>query len=203
MANPVGKTAIFNKAIVLLGSRESLHSPDEEIPSAQSLSALWDIARRSALVLHPWNFAVAREKLQRDSKAPAFGYAYRYQRPPDCLRWLPWDTDDPFYFEGEEEGDFFLTDAPEVYLRYIGDHDELAKWPPLFVDVLAHTLALEYCEAKTGLKGLRQMIGDARDEYLRAARKADGLATGRRTRRRGVGSSRWAGARYRTGVLGR
>jgi len=203
VASPVGKTAIFNKAIVLLGSRESLLSPDETIPSAQSLSALWDIARRSALALHPWNFAIVREKLQRDEKPPAFGYAYRYAIPPTCLRWLPWDSDDPYYFDGEEEGGFFLTDAEEVYVRYIGDHDELAKWNPLFVDVLAHTLAHEYCEAKTGLKGLRQSIADDRDELLRAARKADGLATGRRARRRSVGSSRWAGARYRNGVLGR
>lgn len=198
-----GKTAIFNKAIVLLGSRETLLSPDEAIPSAQSLTALWDIARRSALALHPWNFAIIRAKLTRDTAAPAFGYAYRYKRPADCLRWLPWDSDDPFHFEGEEEGKFFLTDEEEIFIRYIGDHTETGDWSPLFVDVLAHTLAAEYCEAKTGLRGLRQSLLDAREEMLRAARKADGLATGRRNRRRRVGSSRWAGARYRNSVLGR
>lgn len=203
MSNPTSKTAIFNKAIVLLGSRENLLSHDESIPSAQSLTALWNIARRTALALHPWNFAVTRKKLQRDTKAPAFGYAYQFLRPADCLRWLPWDTDDQFYFEGEEEGDFFLTDEEEVHLRYICDHEQLASWPPIFVDVLAYTLAMEYCEAKTGLKGLRQSFADQRDEMLRMARKADGLATGNRKRRRSPASSRWAGARYRNGVLGR
>lgn len=199
----VGRTAIFNKAIVLLGSRAELLSPDETVPSAQSLNALWDIARRSALTMHPWNFAVTRKKLQRDTEAPAFGYAYRFERPEDCLRWLPWDSDDPYYFEGEEEGDYFLSDESEVYLRYIAEHTEEAKWSPLFVDVLAHTLAHEYCEAKTALQGLRRAIGEDREALLRAARKADGLATGRRARRRRVGSSRWAGARYRNSVLGR
>lgn len=203
MSGIPGKTAIFNKAIVVLGSRESLLSPDEAIPSAQSLTALWDIARRSALCLHPWNFAIVRQRLTRDTEAPAFGYAYRYKKPTELLRWLPWDSDDPYYFDGEEEGDFVLTDEEEVYVRFIAENISVEKWPPLFVDVLAHTLALEYCEAKTGLKGLRTAIADARDDLLRQARKADGLATGKRKRNRRVGSSRWAGARHRTGVLGR
>lgn len=203
MSTATGKTAIYNKAIVLLGSRETLLSPDEAIPSAQSLSALWDIARRSALAMHPFNFAIKREKLQRDTKAPAFGYAYQYKRPANMLRWLPWDSDDPYYFDGEEEGDFFLTDEPEIFIRYIGDHTDSSKWSPLFVDVLAHTLAVEYCEGKTGLMGLRRVLSEDREAMLRAARKADGLATGKRKRNRRVGSSRWAGARYRNGVLGR
>jgi hypothetical protein len=197
------KTAIFNKAIVLLGSRENLLSPDEAIPSAQSLTALWDIARKSALALHPWNFAVTRAKLTRDTKAPEFGYAYQFKRPKDCLRWLPWDSDDPWHFDGEEEGEFFLTDEPEIFIRFIIDHNDSTKWPPLFVDVLAYTLAAEYCEAKTGLRGLRQSLIEDRENLLRAARKADGLASGNRNRRRRVGSSRWAGSRFRNGVLGR
>lgn len=203
MGAATGKTAIFNKAIVLLGSRESLLSHDEAIPSAQSLTALWDIARRSALALHPWNFAVTRQKLQRDTKAPDFEYAFRFQRPPDCLRWLPWDSDDPFYFRGEEEGDYFLTDDEELHLRFISDHEDTTKWSALFVDVMAYTLAAEYCEAKTGMKGLRSSLLDEREALLRHARRADGLATGNRNRRRSVFSSRWAGARYRNGNLGR
>lgn len=197
------KTAIFNKTIVLLGSREGLLSHSEAIPSAQSLTALWDIARRSALALHPWNFAIVRDKLLPETTPPKFGYKRQFKRPSDCLRWLPWDSDDPYYFEGEEEGNFFLADDPEIYVRYVGDHDDTSQWSPLFVDVMAYTLAAEFCEAKTGLKGLRQSFIDEREGMLRAARKADGLATGKRNRRRRVGSSRWAGARYRNGVLGR
>ncbi len=203
MSAATSKTAIYNKAIVLLGSRETLLSPDEAIPSAQSLSALWDIARRSALAMHPFNFAIVREKLQRDTEAPAFGFQYRFEKPANMLRWLPWDSDDPYHFEGEEEGEFFLSDEPEIYVRYIGDHETISKWPPLFVDLMAHTLALEYCEGKTGLLGLRRAIGEDRDMIVRQARKADGLATGNRNRRRRVGSSRWAGSRYRNSLLGR
>lgn len=203
MTTATGRTAIYNKAIVLLGSRETLLSPDEAIPSAQSLSALWDIARRSALAMHPFNFAIVRDKLLRDTKAPAFGYAYQFKKPAEMLRWLPWDSDDPYYFDGEEEGEFFLTDEPEIFIRYIGDHTDSSKWSPLFVDVMAYTLALEYCEAKTGLAGLRNSLADEREGLLRAARRADGLATGKRKRNRRVGSSRWAGARYRNSVLGR
>lgn len=203
MSTATGRTAIYNKAIVLLGSRESLLSHDEAIPSAQSLSALWDISRRSALALHPFNFAIVREKLHRDTKAPAFGYAYQFKKPANLLRWLPWDSDDPYHFDGEEEGDFFLTDEPEIFVRYIGDHDDPSRWSPLFIDVLAYTLAAEYCEAKTGLRGLRQSLLEEREMMLRAARKADGLATGNRNRRRRVNSSRWAGSRFRNSVLGR
>lgn len=203
MTTATGRTAIYNKAIVLLGSRETLLSPDEAIPSAQSLSALWDIARRSALAMHPFNFAIEREKLMRDTQAPACGYQYRFLKPTAMLRWLPWDSDDCYYFDGEEEGEFFLTDEPEIFIRYIGDHTDSSKWSPLFVDVMAYTLAMEYCEAKTGLTGLRNALADERENLLRAARRADGLATGKRKRNRRVGSSRWAGARFRNGLLGR
>lgn len=203
MTTATGRTAIYNKAIVLLGSRETLLSPDEAIPSAQSLSALWDIARRSALAMHPFNFAIVREKLLRDTQVPAFGYQYRFAKPAEMLRWLPWDSDDCYHFDGEEEGEFFLTDEPEIFIRYIGDHTDSSKWSPLFVDVMAYTLAMEYCEAKTGLTGLRNALADERENLLRAARRADGLATGKRKRNRRVGSSRWAGARFRNGLLGR
>jgi len=203
MAGGTSKTAIYNKAIVLLGSRETLLSPDETIPSATSLTALWDIARRSALAMHPWNFAVTREKLLRRTTAPEFGSAYQFERPADCLRWLPWDSSDPHHFRGEEEGDYFLTDEEEIYVRYICDHEDTSRWSALFVDVMAYTLAAEYCEAKTGMKGLRQSLTQERDDLLRQAKRADGLATGRRERRRVVQSSRWAGARYRNGTLGR
>lgn len=197
------QTGIYNKAIVLLGSAESLRSHDEPLPSAQSLSALWDISRRSALALHPWNFAVRRAKLQRDTEAPEFGYAYQYELPEDCLRWLPWDTDSPYYFEGEEEGGLLLTDEEEIFVRYIYDHTEIPAWSPLFVDVMAYTLAAEFCEGKTGIKGLRTSLIDQRDKMVMSARKADGLATGARHRRRSVVRSRWAGARHRNGILGR
>lgn len=203
MGGPVGRTAIYSKAMVLLGSSEILLSHDEAIPSAQSLTALWDIARRSALAMHPWNFAVTRAKLARDTVAPAFGYDYRYAKPGDLIRWLPWDTDDPYYFDGEEEGAYFLSDHDEIYIRYVAEHIDPSQWSALFVDVMAHTLAVEYCEGKTTLRGLRRDLQEDRANLLTLARKADGLATGKRRRYRRVGSSRWAGARFRNAVLGR
>lgn len=203
MTAAASRTAIFNKAIVLLGSRESLLSHDEPIPSAQSLTALWDIARRSALALHPFNFAIARKKLLPDTVAPEFGYDRRFKLPAECIRWLPWDSDDEFFFDGEEEGGYLLANDPEIYIRFIADHDDPPAWSALFVDIMAYQLAAEYCEAKTGLKGLRQSFLDERDDKIAKARRADGLATGKRGRRRSPSSSRWAGARYRNGVLGR
>lgn len=203
MSAATGKAAIFNKVIVLLGSRETLLSPDDPVPSAQSLTILWDIARRAALVLHPHNFAIRREKLLPATEAPKFGYRYQFKLPNDCLRWLPWDTDNEFHFDGEEEGGFFLSDDPAIFIRYIADVADTALWSPLFVDVMAYQLAAEYCEGKTGLSGLRQSMLDERDAIMRAARRADGLATGKRARRRSASASRWAGARYRNGVLGR
>lgn len=207
MAGPSSQTDIINKATVLLGSSERLSNIDAGGANAANLRTLWDIARQSLLASHPWNFALKRAKLLPEETAPEFGYAYQFAVPEDCLRWLPWARGEQYYFEGEEEAGFILSDESTIYIRYIIDVEAEGKWPPLFADAMAYQLAFEYCEGRTQMSGLRDRLKDDLDRKLGrpvSAKLADGLSTGKRGRGNPQVQSRWASARHRpTGILSR
>lgn len=192
----ITQTDIFNKAIQLLGSTERLLTSLDASPRAESMLTVWKTARPAALSLHPWNFALTRKQLARDTAPPEFEYAYRYKLPPDCLRWLPWDRGHSYAFEGVEEGGYLLTDAEEVFIRYIRDHDTISEWSPLFIEALAYQMAIEQAERITGgRRGLTGELMAAQDEILHQAKRVDGLATGDRVLRRQPGLSRTLRAR--------
>lgn len=208
MAGPSSQTDIINKAVVLLGSSERLSNIDAGGANAANLRTLWGMARRSLLASHPWNFALKRAKLLPDAdNAPEFGYTNAFEVPEDCLRWLPWARGEKYYFEGEEEGDFILSDESAIYIRYITDVENEGKWSALFADAMAYQLAFEYCEGRTQMTGLRDRLKDDLDRKLGrpvSAKLADGLSTGKRGRGNPQVQSRWASARHRpTGILPR
>lgn len=193
------RRVIYNKVMLLLASARRVSNPDNpEDTDTESLNFLWDIARRAAIVLHPWNFAIGREKLYREAGAPSeLGPAYSYTTPVHWLRWLPWDGGSEFHFDAVEEGDFLLSNhAGPIIARGLIDVPDVTKWPPLFVDAMAYTLAIEFCQAKTELMGLRDRLTSDRTEKLAEAFRVDGLSTPNRPRPSHHGS-RWVGARYR------
>lgn len=198
----ISQTDIVNKAQILLGSTERLGQIDDGGTLASTYRTLWKIAVRSALEAYPWNFAITRQELLRDTVAPAFGWAARFRLPADCVRWLPWARGDALHFEGEEEGGYILCDQEDYLpIRYVRFTDDMGLWTPLFGDALAYTLAMERCEGATTLRGLYRDLADARDEIHMMARRADGMKTGQRQRGNLPAQSRWGGARFRpTGV---
>lgn len=210
MSAQSSETQIANKALILLGQSRSgrITSLDDDGNLAKDLKDLWEVARPALIASHTWNFAIKREKILREADiAPSFGYAYYFKRPAGCLRWLPWAKGEPYYFEGEEEGEYILANDPEIYIRYLVDVPEIGKWPPLFCEGMAYQLAYEYCENQTGQKGLADRLMAELDRKLgrpMSAKLADGLASGRRDRGNILANSRWATARHLpTGVSGR
>lgn len=193
------KRVIFNKALVLLGSSKRISNPDDAMDAdAANFSILWDIARRSAIALHPWNFALKREKLHRETGEPSeLGPAYAFRLPPAWLAWKPWDRSSEFWFDAVEEGGFLLCDSDgPLIARGVIDVDDVTRWPPLFVDVMAYTLAIEHCVGKTQTLGLRDRLMNERAEKLDEGFRIDGLSSANRPRP-AAPVSRWAGARYR------
>jgi hypothetical protein len=66
-----------------------------------------------------------------DFTCPRDAIHQAFEKPADCLRWLPWRPDHPDYFEGEEEGDYILSNAAApIVVRYIARIDDIAKWSP-------------------------------------------------------------------------
>jgi len=198
--------SILNKAQLLLGATRRIDSVnDRDDREAENLLILWDIARRAAIALHPWNFALKRERVMPESDVEPIGYEFQYRLPTDCLRWLPWDRDSEHHFEGVEEGGFLLTNhAGSIVVRYVRDVIAVDRWSPLFVDIMAYTLAVEYCQGKTQLVGLRDRLSNERLDKLTEGYRVDGAASANRRRGPSVRNSGWAGARFnRNGTFGR
>lgn len=199
-ALPATETAIARKALILIGSAARFESLDDSGDAdARDLLALWHIARPAALVLHPFNILIRRATIQRDAAVATIGPAYRYRLPADCLRWLPWSREDRYWFDAVEEGGALLTDDEgPLYIRMIADETDVTRWPPLLVDLMAYTLAMEYAQAKAQMLGLADRLSAKRDAVLAEARRIDGLSSPNRQHGPGARQSRWVGARWRS-----
>ena len=194
----ISQTGIINKAQILLGQSKRFTELLDTDHKAIDYQTLWPMALPKALVLHPWNFAIRRKRINADTVAPEFGYAYRYRLPSDCLRFLPWSRDDDAYFEHEIEDGYVLTDQPSfILIRYIYRNEDLAKWSPLFADVMAYALAMESCEGSTSKRGLYEDLKTERDDLIATGKRLDALENGNRRAVRPMTASSWASARYR------
>lgn len=198
MAVQQSVTRIANRAFVHLGQNRRITSIDDILPAAQLVKAVWDAARDTVLSLHPWNFAIKRDMLDRDTDgAPAFGWLYRYRLPNDCLRWLPPAMDDPNYIDAIEEDGFLLSNhTGPIPVRYIYRNEDVTRWSATFGTAMSLQLALEMCEATTEQKGLQDRLLKRRDEAVMKATRTDGLASGQRDRGNVVIQSRINSARF-------
>lgn len=128
---------------------------------------------------HPWNFAMARVQLPALSTAPAFGFAYAYQSPTDCLRVLPLTVD------GNEnskpvrhkiEGQNILCDLPgPINVRYIRQVDNTGLFDIQFVNVLAIALGQKAAHFITGKASYAQSLSQIAQNAMLEAQMTDSL----------------------------
>lgn len=134
-------TEIANLALAMVGSERITSLETDTSPEAKLANEFMGQVRRACLVQHPWNFARGRASLPALTDTPAFDWAYQYQVPADCLRVLTILSDDP-QEPWTREGDRILCDlAAPLRVRYIRDFTDAGHFAPLFVDLMAATLA--------------------------------------------------------------
>ena len=166
-------TDIANLALDLL-SGSQIQSIDSPTSATESLIARWyDTTRRKVLREHPWGFATKRIVLAPDSADPAFGYSAAFSVPSDFLRLLDVatnlsDTQETFlpkkYYQFEQNrillNDYY-GDNESLNLIYIFDNTNVSQYDPLFIDLLAHDLALaiayKVSETNTNVQRLEQL----------------------------------------------
>lgn len=170
---------ICNRALTKLGARRILSITDD-VKEARELNSMFDSVRDAELRRNPWNFAMTRTALPALVTTPAWGFAYEYQLPADCVRVVQVHDvyyianltdyrtrmDVPFQIEGRK----ILTDldAP-LKVRYIARIEDTQQWDPLFVECFAARLAYECCEAITQSNTKKEQ---AWADYLTAVRQA-------------------------------
>lgn len=162
---------IINSALAKLGA-EPLLNLNQDSPVARRAQVLYDSRRDKLLRSHPWNFAIHRQELAQVVDTPTFEFDYAYQLPNDCLRVLYVNE-----FQDEEwtkEGSLLLTNADEVFIRYIKQVTEAGDFDACFAEVLALDLAHELCYSITQNTSLKEVLQKEMKAVLAEARSFDG-----------------------------
>ena len=77
---------IFQLVAQHLGQDQTLVDPDENLPLAGLIRAVWDVARKATLRGNIWNFATNRVQIAADAAVPAFGFSAQFTMPGDFIR---------------------------------------------------------------------------------------------------------------------
>lgn len=135
---------ICNLAYSRLGGKESINSLDNPQTAVERVFAIWyDICRQFMLKKLMPNFALGRKVVAQLDEAPAFGYAYAYEYPKDCLKLLGigevQDKENNYSVEGNQ----ILTDEEYdagMEVRYIKDETDVTKFSAEFIMALSAEL---------------------------------------------------------------
>lgn len=125
------------------GTVVSIEAP--ETPT-EALCARWyNQVRREVLRKAPWNFAIKRGILARNSTSPMFQYADAYDLPSDHIRILTINELDAIDVDYEIEDNQILLDnsGGPLYVRYIFDQQTVTKFDALFTRLFYLELAMK------------------------------------------------------------
>ncbi len=153
------KLSIYNGALTILGERK-LASLTENREPRYKLDDIFDnnfVDR--VLQMGQWQFA--QRTVQLDSSpsiTPSFGYIYAFDSPVDWLRTMGVCYD--AYFQVpitrySREGQWWFSDADPIYVKYVSNDiqfgADFSLWPPNFVEMAEHYLAMKVAPRLTGL----------------------------------------------------
>lgn len=141
------KTDISNMSMDLLSAGNVVDVDNPSNATEELLSRWYEQSRRKVLREHPWNFAIKRELLAASATAPAFGYSTAFPLPADFVRVVVIEDGNGGTFTPDdyaiENGEILLsTDASSLRLVYIYDIQDVTRFDPMFIDLLAHEIAL-------------------------------------------------------------
>ena len=141
----ISKIQICNLALSRLGNRDSVNNIDApKTPFERAFAVWYDVCRQFMLKKLMPNFALTRDVVAAIDETPAFGYAYVYQYPKDCLKVLGVGNVQDKQNNYSVEGNKIYTD--EVYedgmeLRYVKDETDVTKFSSEFIMALSAELA--------------------------------------------------------------
>jgi hypothetical protein len=201
MAIDSTELSIINKALTNLGVRRvtwaQVQTPDNK--ASRLADETYENIRNELLQDHPWNFATFRaEILLKDSYVPEYDYNFAFDIPdgttpagkPACLRVLEIDENplwewrpSGWYMYNEDRGPKrwklehgqILTNHDEpISLRYIGIVSVVTDMTPMFTDLLAAMVSVEWAESLTSAEGLSDRLEARFRSKLVEARTIDG-----------------------------
>lgn len=162
------KTDICNRALIKLGKATIRDINTDETPQGTLCKAVYVSMLDEVLRQAEWNFAVSRQALNKDaSGSPLYEWSYRYILPtiPPLVKIISVENNVPFKIEGN----FLVSNADTIKLKYIGRIDDPNLYDPLFINVLVLRIAYEISFALTSQTSLGDNIYK---QYLLALEEA-------------------------------
>ena len=173
MASEVG---ICNSALIKLGAA-SIMSLGDGSRNAALCNEQYGKLRDELLRAHPWNFAVARQKLAKLADAPAYEFAGAFQLPADWLRTVAVHDNDagagwvPYRIEGRT----LLSDADALWLRYVRRVTDPNDMTASFRESLAWRVAADLAQAITQSSTIQDLMSRGFERSVVAARSVDAI----------------------------
>lgn len=166
--------SICSNALLMLGA-QTINSFNDaaNLDRAKLCANLYPTVRNKLLRSHPWNCAVKRLLLAPDASAPAFGYAYQFQLPTDCLRVLEVGSGGAqidYLIEGRQ----ILADVPAIELRYVFLNADENSWDEALVHLATLAMAARIAYAVTQSASMEQTRTQEFQMALREAKAIDG-----------------------------
>mgnify|MGYP003677690009 CR=1 FL=1 len=165
---------IVNNALVKIGAN-AIISLTENSEAARAANVIFEQVRDASIRDHIWNFAVTRVELAQNSTAPAFGFAFHYNLPANCLRVLQMEDPNMVY---KIEGRKLLTDEGEAKLLYLARVEDVNLYDPMFVEAFSARLAAELSITLSESNSLYQNMMEMYQRKLQDARSADAQESG-------------------------
>lgn len=181
MGQPAGHTEMANLALSWLGSSTRLLNIEQS--GAVAAAARDSLAMQVPVIQerHPWNCCVTRATIGATSSTAIEGaeYGFKFQLPPQCLRWLPWQRGHVHYFRAEQEGEYLLSNCEgPLVVRFIRHEPDPTKWSPLLAKAITAQLAFDLCEPISASQSIRDRMAKLFEDTLTTAKHSDALATG-------------------------
>lgn len=170
------KTGVANLMLSLLKNDtvDSIEPPTRNNKAAK-IAALWfDTARRAALAEHDWDFATTRKNIS--SSGAVDGWSQSYQLPSEFIRLvtigdeaLPLEN-----FDYRIENGFILCNEPApLFVRYVYDCEDIAKWSPMFLTSMVKVYAGYVAASLTGSMNMAAGLMSIGDENMSNAKAVD------------------------------
>lgn len=170
------EASICNSALVELGEPR-ITSLTESSKPARECAEHYAEQRDLELRAHLWNFAAARVKLAKLSTAPAFGFDNQFQLPADWLRTVTVHNNDGGYgtVRYKIEGRKILSDAEDIYLRYVRRIEDPDEMTPDFREALAARLARKLAVSLAKSNQIREQMVNWHRRVIMLARSIDAI----------------------------